>query len=410
MLLCLSLFISCNKTYDEPPVTEIPIGDIISISGLKDSLSAIKNNDSTSFSITGNITTEETNGNFYKVAYMQDTSGAVELNLNYSGGLYIGDSIIINLDSLDIDYEDNKLTINNIDVDKSIMKIATKKFVEPKLITYDSIDLSKDQCRLVTINNVQFQTAGITYADPAYWIGGANANLIIEDCDLNSFFVRTSDYANFGDVLVDSGNGSITGILNSYNEDIQLFIRDINEVNMNGDRCSGGSIILNKDFSDGSITSGGWLNFWSGTNPNIGEWEIFTTFGSNGDVAKASNYSNFSNYACESWLVSPSFDLTGTSSPYLIFDNCTRYNGPGLELYISSNYDGTSDPSQQGTWTPLNQYVPNWDTDDGTWNLVSSGNVDLTPFISSNLNIAFKYIGTNADGATWELDNIIVTD
>ena len=44
ILLCLSLFISCNKTYDEPPVTEIPIGDIISISGLKDSLSAIKNN------------------------------------------------------------------------------------------------------------------------------------------------------------------------------------------------------------------------------------------------------------------------------------------------------------------------------------------------------------------------------
>ena len=46
----------------------------------------------------------------------------------------------------------------------------------------------------------------------------------------------------------------------------------------------------------------------------------------------------------------------------------------------------------------------------GDWSFVSSGNIDLTPFISNNLNIAFKYIGTNADGATWELDNIIVND
>ena len=187
---------------------------------------------------------------------------------------------------------------------------------------------------------------------------------------------------------------------------------------MEGDRCGGssgggggsGNYILNKDFNDGSITSGGWLNFWSGASSNIGEWEIYTTFGANAEVAKASNYSNSSNYACESWLVSPSFDLTGTSSPYLVFDNCTRYNGPGLELYISSNYDGTSDPSQQGNWLNITSYVPNWDTDDQTWDLVSSGNIDLAPFISNNLNIAFKYIGTNADGATWEVDNIVVND
>ena len=43
---------------------------------------------------------------------------------------------------------------------------------------------------------------------------------------------------------------------------------------MEGDRCGGssgggggsGNYILNKDFSDGSITSGGWLNFWSGAS------------------------------------------------------------------------------------------------------------------------------------------------
>ena len=120
-------------------------------------------------------------------------------------------------------------------------------------------------------------------------------------------------------------------------------------------RCAGGggggtgNYILNKDFNDGSITSGGWGSFWTGTTTteNWGEWEIY-----GGDVASASNFdiNTFTNFACESWLVSPSFDLTGTSSPYLVFDNVTRYNGPGLELYISSDYDGTGSGGNPTNW------------------------------------------------------------
>ena len=57
------------------------------------------------------------------------------------------------------------------------------------------------------------------------------------------------------------------------------------------------------------------------------------------------------------------FDLSSATSPYLVFDNVTRYAGPQLELYISSNYDGVSNPDVQGTWFNLTNYVPNWDTD-----------------------------------------------
>jgi len=129
-----------------------------------------------------------------------------------------------------------------------------------------------------------------------------------------------------------------------------------------------------------------------------------------GNIAKASNYSNSSNYACESWLVSPNFDLSNATAPYLIFDNVTRYGGAQLELYISSNYDGVSNPDIQGTWFNLTSYVPNWDTDNFDWDLVSSGNTDLTQFISSSVAIAYKYTGSNSDGATWEVDNILVTE
>ena len=81
-----------------------------------------------------------------------------------------------------------------------------------------------------------------------------------------------------------------------------------------------------------------------------------------------------------------------------------------MELYISSNYDGVSNPDVQGTWFELTNFVPNWDPDSNDWGFVSSGNIDLTQFISSSVTIAYKYIGTDSDGATWEVDNIIIRE
>ena len=414
ILLCLGFTISCNKTYDEPPVVEIPEGTIISISDLKDMFTGSPITLDSNYSIYGNITCEETNGNFYKEAYIQDLSGAIKLKLDASGGLYIGDSIRVSLHGVTMSEYGDLIQLDNISVDEQIVKIATDRFVTPYTTSINNLNIEDDQSRLIKLDSVEFQSTNVTYADA---INLATGERYLNDCDGNSILVRTSGYANFADDTVASGKGSIIGIFTRYGATKQFIIRDINEVNMEGDRCGGssgggggsGNYILNKDFNDGSVTSGGWGSFWSGTTTteNWGEWGIF-----GGDVAAASNFdiNTFTNYACESWLVSPSFDLTGTSSPYLVFDNVTRYNGPGLELYISSNYDGSSDPSQQGSWLNITSYVPNWDTDSGDWSFVSSGNIDLTPFISNNLNIAFKYIGTNADGATWELDNIIVND
>jgi hypothetical protein len=188
-------------------------------------------------------------------------------------------------------------------------------------------------------------------------------------------------------------------------------------VKLDSTRCNGssggsgsGSGVLLKDFNDGSITSGNWKSFWTGTTTteNWGEWEIF-----GGNVASAGNFdvSIFQNYACESWMVSPAVDLTSTSSPFLSFDNVVQYEpGPRLELFISSDYDGVSNPSQQGTWIDLTNYVPNWDVDSGDWDFVSSGNIDLTQFISPTTTIAFKYTGTDSNGATWEIDNILIDE
>ncbi|MDG1797246.1 MAG: DUF5689 domain-containing protein [Flavobacteriales bacterium] len=403
------LFYSCNKTYDNPPVNEVPIGNVISIGDLKDEYPGNAITIDSNYTIFGNITSEETNGNFYKEVFIQDLSGAIKLKLKASGGLYIGDSVRINVQGLTMSDYGELIQLDNVDVDQQVVKIATEKFITPYEATISQLSLSEDQSRLVKLNNVEFSELGMTYADAVNLSTGSRT---LSDCNGNIMSVRTSGYANFADDTLPSGNGSITGIFTIYNSEKQFVIRDINEVTMDSSRCNaggggsgGGGDYLYKDFDDGSLTSGGWKTFWSGTNPNIGEWEMLF-----GTIAKASNYSNSTNYACESWLVSPNFDLSSATNPYLIFDNVTRYNGAQLELYISSNYDGVSNPDIQGTWFNLTSYVPNWDTDNFDWDLVSSGNTDLTGFISPSVAIAYKYIGSNSDGATWEVDNIIVTE
>ena len=168
--------------------------------------------------------------------------------------------------------------------------------------------------------------------------------------------------------------------------------------------CASGQY-LDKDFNDLSLTSGGWT-----TQIIIDTTNWFVSSFGGDDFAKASNYSNSQNFPSNMWLISPGIDLSSASQPMLNFETIMKYQGPALILHVSTDYDGTSNPTQQGTWTDITA-LATWDVDNTTWgSWTPSGDVDLTSYISSTTYIAYEYLGSANSGSTWEIDNIKITE
>ena len=289
--------------------------------------------------------------------------------------------------------------IDSVDVDEMIVKQATGVAVTPMTVTLDQIDPSM-QAQLVRIENVEFvnDDIGTTYADAA---NQQSQNKTLTDCS-TQMLVRNSGYADFAGEPIPYGNGTFIGIVGQFNNDMQLLVRDPNELTFDGARCSGEPPLLNKNFEDQSLTSGGWTTYIvTGTT----DWEV----NSQGSGQEGTYYGNISNYdgsnnsAAESWFISPQVDLTGLNAPTFSFTNAYNYSGDALEVYISTNYIG-GDPNGSA-WTQLS---PTLSTGGFDW--VSSGDIDLSSYIGQTIHIAFKYTGSSSDGSTWEIDAIQLND
>jgi hypothetical protein len=166
----------------------------------------------------------------------------------------------------------------------------------------------------------------------------------------------------------------------------------------------GQTIYLTKDFNDLSLNSGGW------TTQVVVDTTNWYAADYNGDqFAKISNYNN-GNVPSEAWLISPAVDLSNASQPNLSFGTIMKFAGAALTLYISTDYDGTSNPTSQGTWIDITSNA-NWDTNNSSWgNWTNSGDIDLSSFTSSSIYVAYKYTGTSSDGSTWEVDDILIKE
>jgi hypothetical protein len=162
-------------------------------------------------------------------------------------------------------------------------------------------------------------------------------------------------------------------------------------------------IVFNKDFEDQNLTSGGW------TSHNITGAQIWSVpenqFGHNNSYcAKISGYDNGA-LENENWLISPVFSPDEHDNLYLSFWNTSAYNGPGLQLFWSNNFNG--DPTT-ANWNEISNV--HWHDGVTNWVWTFSEIIDLSYLTGTSVHIAFKYSSTTQEAATWELDDIKLSE
>lgn len=402
--------ISCRKReFDEPPIKEIPEGKILTIQELRDMFQGSPVRFEDDYSVFATITMDDRSGNIFRNAYVQDETNAIVLRTNFPGGLYAGDSIRIALKGTTLSSFNGLLQVDSVDVDKNIVKQATNRHFEPELVTLDQVINGDYQSKLVRIQNVEFATdeIGKTYANAENQ--QAQNRTLIDCADEFSMIVRTSGYANFAGEVIPEGNGDITFIVGEFNSTKQLYIRNLDEVNLDNERCSEGPIeaVLSKDFSDQSITSGGWQNYVVKSTPTAHQWRTSDQGSAGNYYAVARGWDGSIASETELWMISPAIDFSDVKAPGLTFRSSTNFNGPAVQLMISKNYDGVSNPAEQGTWVNYTGYA-SWSS--GNYDWTPSGVIPLTEFDKEEkVFVAFKYT-SNTNAATWQIDDIIIRE
>ena len=112
---------------------------------------------------------------------------------------------------------------------------------------------------------------------------------------------------------------------------------------------------------------------------------------------KATGYANKTNYAAESWLVSPVLDLANATDCSISFQQAANFfkNEDNLKAAISVKAKAADDAE----WTTLD--VTPWPA--GTsWTFISSS-ADLKAFDGKKVQIAFVYTSTADLAGTWEV-------
>ena len=125
-------------------------------------------------------------------------------------------------------------------------------------------------------------------------------------------------------------------------------------------------------------------------------WQ-YSTYNNEGYM-KASAFKSSTNYAAESWLISPVVDMSSAVKPVLSFMTVARF-GSNENLTLWAREKG-------GDWAQLS--FSNYGTGND-WNFVSN-TVDLSAYAGKTLQFAYKYVSTDTGASTWEIKNVEVKE
>ena len=409
LTLTTILFVGCKKETDFPPVKVLSEENILTIDSVRNIYTAFDTLIVDDVSIYGIVTADESTGNIYKELFIQDETNAIKLGLLSSSDYFIGDRIRVSIKGATITRDNNMLLIDNIDPDLSIVKQESNLDLTPEVVTLTDIAISglysPYQAKLVQIDNVEFVCADVceTWANA---ITQSDENRMLTDTLGNQIIVRSSGYSIFAGQALPLNQGSIIAVVSRYQNDLQLTIRNPNELTMFNPRkttCPTCPTYLHtQGWNANDITANGWTTQYPVTN-NLWTTDDFPT---NDVYAVVDNTS--SQLIGESWLISPAFDLSTTSTPMFNFSTASKGGTTvgSLQVMISTNYDGVSLPAS-ATWTDISG---SFIFASGNWVWTTSGNFNLASYKVPGVYIAFKHTSTGVNREAWEMDNFNLID
>ncbi len=268
LIIVSGLFItSCvDNNFDEPENTlTIDAADVLTISEILDFLPATggavfgeANIGTETKYIKGTVTADDASGNFFKTITFQDETAALsiaadrnELNAEFPAGnvIYVKlNGLTLGKDAelprIGYSIEDDRLQrIPDLLVNDFMIAGGQGEVIEPTVVTISELRQNTNLYynKLISIEQAQFTLAfvGQTYADAENIDGPQTVNAMIEDCDGDDVILRNSGFADFATEVMPQGSGKVTAIASVFLDDLQLFIRDLNDIEFMELRCDG---------------------------------------------------------------------------------------------------------------------------------------------------------------------------
>lgn len=288
-LLSAIAFISCEKTYDAPPLNEPTYTGAaanVTISELKTKYPATTDNALTiteDLILKAYVSGNDESGNIYKSLYIQDATSGLQVQVD-GNNLYntyrVGQEVYINLKGLSMSVYGGEFQLGYptgtnyripTDIFSSVVSLngwAKESNVTPiEVSDISSLNANIDAYKfmLVKFTGVRFENGGkATYA-----VTNVTTNQNLTDANGNSIIVRTSGYADFISETLPKGKGEVTGILGRFNGAWQLTLRTIRDVaNFDGtdapsanDTTSTAGVIFNETFGTPVKEGNNWPLF-----------------------------------------------------------------------------------------------------------------------------------------------------
>lgn len=125
----------------------------------------------------------------------------------------------------------------------------------------------------------------------------------------------------------------------------------------------------------------------------------------NTQYMKASANINKVNHAAESWLISPSIDLTSAKKATLTFEHCHKYGADkSKEMTLWVADAGTQASAEATGWTQV--VIPAYGS--GNDYKYVSATIDLTAYVGKSVQVAFRYVSTADAAALWQINSVKV--